>query len=361
MSKYYVYRFKNIDDKIIYVGKTNNIRTRMSQHFTSGHLPKECYDSVKEIEFIKLNSNTEMDIYETYFINKYNPRYNTMSNYNEHCLLQLPDVYWQLFSTNNKEHYLEIEKKYIELLNKNKQLEDENKLLKHHIDNTNKTKSYSEILYHNQDAIMFNYEEIEYFYSKLKSKVISFNTELRYKNEVLYDKYKIYYDGDCINIISYGEIDTKSSKPIIRKYELHDKHTFHDFCYGRLLKYVPDNDIVYTVIKSKYEKECNKLKEKYETEYTVEDIIRILNTKKDIFETLIDITNSNTKMVRISNREKIEIINNYKDISIKEFVEKFKYSIFKNNDYEELKVKCNELQEKINKIDKILNCKLKIS
>ena len=42
----YVYIFKNYYDEIIYVGKTKNIKNRMKQHFTGGHLPEECYEQV---------------------------------------------------------------------------------------------------------------------------------------------------------------------------------------------------------------------------------------------------------------------------------------------------------------------------
>ena len=38
----YVYRFKDINDNIIYVGKTaQTLDKRIMQHFTKGHLPKD--------------------------------------------------------------------------------------------------------------------------------------------------------------------------------------------------------------------------------------------------------------------------------------------------------------------------------
>ena len=60
MKKYYVYRFLNNKNEIIYVGKSVNFINRMKQHFGSnGHLPKECYDNVDKIEYIEspLNIN----------------------------------------------------------------------------------------------------------------------------------------------------------------------------------------------------------------------------------------------------------------------------------------------------------------
>ena len=47
----YVYKLLDENDDILYIGKTNNISRRMDQHKTTGHLPKECYDSVKTVEW----------------------------------------------------------------------------------------------------------------------------------------------------------------------------------------------------------------------------------------------------------------------------------------------------------------------
>ena len=50
----YCYRFKDINNNIIYVGKTVDINKRMAQHFWGkGHLDKSCYKSVAVIEYQK--------------------------------------------------------------------------------------------------------------------------------------------------------------------------------------------------------------------------------------------------------------------------------------------------------------------
>lgn len=79
MKKYYVYRFLNSENEIIYVGKTSNLQNRMKQHFSdhNGHLPKDCYDNVVKIEYIELNHPIDMTIYELYYISQYKPKYNT--------------------------------------------------------------------------------------------------------------------------------------------------------------------------------------------------------------------------------------------------------------------------------------------
>ena len=73
-----IYRFLDIDDNVIYVGKTEKIKYRLNSHFSKcGHLPKECYEMTKKIQFMIMNSTTLMDIREMYYINLYKPRFNT--------------------------------------------------------------------------------------------------------------------------------------------------------------------------------------------------------------------------------------------------------------------------------------------
>ena len=73
-----VYRFLNEENKIIYIGKAVNLKSRIANH---NHLPKQCYDETVKIEFIEFESADEMDFAERYFIPKCKPKYNTaMSN-----------------------------------------------------------------------------------------------------------------------------------------------------------------------------------------------------------------------------------------------------------------------------------------
>lgn len=79
-SKSYVYRFIDENKKVIYVGKTNNLDKRYVQHFNkNGHLPKECYRSVWKIEYIKVDSELNALLLETYYINKFRPKYNKLN------------------------------------------------------------------------------------------------------------------------------------------------------------------------------------------------------------------------------------------------------------------------------------------
>ena len=66
---YFVYRFLDDNDNIIYVGKSKqDLEIRFAAH---SHLPSECYAIVKYIEFIACTTESDMSIKEIYYINKY--------------------------------------------------------------------------------------------------------------------------------------------------------------------------------------------------------------------------------------------------------------------------------------------------
>lgn len=87
----YVYRFLNKENEIIYIGKTKELNKRLSNH---SHLSKECYSEIKYIEYIKLLNYDEMSIYERYYINKFNPKYNIQSKNNSEFRFELPNIKW---------------------------------------------------------------------------------------------------------------------------------------------------------------------------------------------------------------------------------------------------------------------------
>lgn len=100
-----VYRFINNNNEIIYVGKTQNgIKNRINQHFSkSGHLDSQCYKEVSRIEYIIAHSQIDMDIKELYYINKWKPKYNIISKYednNSDVEIDTSDDNWQLYNPN---------------------------------------------------------------------------------------------------------------------------------------------------------------------------------------------------------------------------------------------------------------------
>lgn len=66
---YYVYRFLDKAQNVIYVGKSKqDLESRFAGHL---HLPKECYSMVHKIQFISCKTESDMSIKEIYYINKY--------------------------------------------------------------------------------------------------------------------------------------------------------------------------------------------------------------------------------------------------------------------------------------------------
>lgn len=74
---YYVYRFLNKEDEVIYIGYTNNLKNRISSHFSKkGHLSKGCYLSVGSIEYFEFQNSVEAKLFEAQYISLIKPLYN---------------------------------------------------------------------------------------------------------------------------------------------------------------------------------------------------------------------------------------------------------------------------------------------
>jgi len=69
---YYIYRFLNQEKEVIYVGKTNKLRVRFSQH----EKDKIWWNEVKYIEYTTIGGKLWCSIYEVYYINKTKAKYN---------------------------------------------------------------------------------------------------------------------------------------------------------------------------------------------------------------------------------------------------------------------------------------------
>lgn len=66
---YYVYRFLDKAQNVIYVGKSKqDLEIRFAGHL---HLPKECYAMVHKIQYISCKTESDMSIKEIYYINQY--------------------------------------------------------------------------------------------------------------------------------------------------------------------------------------------------------------------------------------------------------------------------------------------------
>ena len=93
----YVYRFIDGKGNIIYVGKTVNINSRMQQHFSNGHLDKQCYNSVAKIEYQKYKTESDSLIMETYYITKYSPKYNKLQQSRDLPTIEFNEGSWRTY------------------------------------------------------------------------------------------------------------------------------------------------------------------------------------------------------------------------------------------------------------------------
>lgn len=77
MNRNCTYKFINNNDEIIYIGKAEILENRINKNgHKSRHLPKECYDEIKVIQYTSFNTKYDMDFAEKYYIKKYKPKYN---------------------------------------------------------------------------------------------------------------------------------------------------------------------------------------------------------------------------------------------------------------------------------------------
>lgn len=79
---FYIYRFLNKYNEVIYIGKTNQLRYRIYKHIRCKHdnLPQKCKTEIEKAEYIRLNNACDMSIMEIYLINYYQPKYNIFDN-----------------------------------------------------------------------------------------------------------------------------------------------------------------------------------------------------------------------------------------------------------------------------------------
>lgn len=73
-----IYKIYNQDEKLMYVGQTENLRRRLYEHFTG----KRKGNFIEKVRFFYVDFEDEfitksyLDLYETYLIRKLKPRYN---------------------------------------------------------------------------------------------------------------------------------------------------------------------------------------------------------------------------------------------------------------------------------------------
>ncbi len=101
-----VYIFKDAEDRVIYVGKAKNIRSRVANYFTKGGdgRPKisELRARVRQIDFIATGSETEALVLEANLIKRHRPRFNASLKDDKsypYVVVTLGDEYPRVFAT----------------------------------------------------------------------------------------------------------------------------------------------------------------------------------------------------------------------------------------------------------------------
>lgn len=88
----YVYKLLDKDGNVLYVGKTNNLKRRLTEHITN----QEWASEIDSLYYATCRDDFEQRTYENYYIIKSNPKYNKQDkSFSTHIIL--PELKWQKF------------------------------------------------------------------------------------------------------------------------------------------------------------------------------------------------------------------------------------------------------------------------
>ena len=97
-NKYHIYKFVNENGSVLYVGKSKNIKSRIQSHIRE----KDWIQENQNIYIAEACSQTDMDIYELYYINKLSPKYNIANAYNFEFSIELDEINFKHYKTINE-------------------------------------------------------------------------------------------------------------------------------------------------------------------------------------------------------------------------------------------------------------------
>lgn len=83
----YVYVMYDENETVLYVGKTKDMKMRMTQHFKSKN--EDWKDDVTNIKYISCYTEVDMSIFEIYLINTLKPKYNMNLLYSGESMIEL--------------------------------------------------------------------------------------------------------------------------------------------------------------------------------------------------------------------------------------------------------------------------------
>lgn len=92
-----VYRFLDANRNVLYIGKAQDLKTRMASH---NHLPQECYNKRETIEYVEFPTVEDMNIIERALISIVKPPYNTEFKQNNITLhiMELSNLKWREYN-----------------------------------------------------------------------------------------------------------------------------------------------------------------------------------------------------------------------------------------------------------------------
>ncbi len=91
MEKFYIYRYFNHKNQVIYVGLTARpLKQRVKEHSA-----EQLQADTHHIDFATVSSEADMRMYELYYINKYRPKYNKRDLYFDGHSVKLPELIFQ--------------------------------------------------------------------------------------------------------------------------------------------------------------------------------------------------------------------------------------------------------------------------
>jgi hypothetical protein len=96
LMSYYIYKHLDLKGEVIYVGQTKDMKNRQGTHRHKEYMDKIMYVEVKTREI--------MDLYEKFYISKYNPKFNIASidcNYTEYLI----DLEHKFIEYNRESHF----------------------------------------------------------------------------------------------------------------------------------------------------------------------------------------------------------------------------------------------------------------
>lgn len=91
----HIYFFYDTNKNLLYVGKTTNLPQRISAHFSKAIMSTDTWKKnvdLTNIVVYRCTTNTDLEIYETYFINKYKPLHNKDKVYYDSATFELPEL-----------------------------------------------------------------------------------------------------------------------------------------------------------------------------------------------------------------------------------------------------------------------------